>query len=501
VTRAGPVMSAQPQASTPRLVLTVALAVVGAGLALVVADFAMSETYLLAIVGAVSLPIAALLYRRPIAAVALWVMIAPLVMVVDEESARRVFWFVHRMLPLAALGATLLGPVLGTTVRKLPRPGRLELLMFGYIAASLLSIAYTSPERSADVYLLYDRVAVPMMLFVVIRWIGPEDRTLDRWFPVLAVLVLSQTAFGIMSWVAPELLPDAWLNRAGSRTTGSLRHPNVYGISLLFGGALAFHLGRVAPRGSLRRLTGMPLLAIACLMAVLTLSRATWLATLVVLVGIACMHPRAVGKTLLLVVPTVALLLSSGLLGISTQGTSDRLYSSTSEESALSRLPVVMASVRMLEARPLTGWGYNRFDDFDHQFQEAIPGLYVPTKDHASHNLYLSILAEQGFVGLGLYLGPAFVLAGRSIRIRPFLRSRPRDRLQLMTLWLVLAGYLTVTMFSNMRVAFGFGVWWICLGLIAVVTDRIMSAQRDDEASYLDRFGAEFLRTPGGRTL
>jgi O-antigen ligase len=472
---------AQQQATKLRLIITIALGVLGALLALVVADFAMSETYLLAIAGAVSLPIAAALYRRPIAVVALWILLAPLVMLVDDTSARRVFWLVHRMLPLAALGATLLGPVLGTALRKLPRPGWLEFLMAGYLVASLLSIAYTSPARSADIYVLYDRVAVPMILFLVIRWSGPEDRTIDRWFPVLAVLVLSQTAFGVMSWVSPELLPDPWLNRAGSRTTGSLRHPNVYGISLLFGAALAFHLGRAAPRGSLRRIAAVPLLAIGCTMALFTLSRATWLATIIVLGGLACLHPRAVGKMLALSLPAVVLVVSSGVLGITTGGTSDRL---NSEQSALSRLPVVVASVRMLEAKPLTGWGYNRFDEVDQQFQESIPGLYVPKKNHASHNFYLTILAEQGFVGFALYLGPALVLASRTAQGRVFLRSRPRDRLQVMTLWLVLAGHFTVTMFSNMRVSFGIGVWWICLGLIAVITDRIRSSREDEDARF-----------------
>jgi O-antigen ligase len=474
-------MIAQHQASRLRLIVTIALGVLGALLALMVADFAMSETYLLAIAGAVSLPIAAALYRRPIAVVALWIMLAPLVMVVDDTSARRVFWLVHRMLPLAALAATLLGPVLGTALRRLPRPGWLEFLMAGYLVASLLSIAYTSPARTADIYVLYDRVAVPMILFLVIRWAAPNDLTIDRWFPVLAFLVLSQTAFGVMSWVAPELLPDPWLNRAGSRTTGSLRHPNVYGISLLFGSALAFHLGRVAPRGSLRRIAAVPLLAIGCAMAVLTLSRATWLATVIVLIGIACMHPRAVAKSFVVALPALALLLSSGALGITTEGTSNRL---NSEQSALSRLPVVVASVRMLEAKPLTGWGYNRFDDVDQQFQESIPGLYVPKKNHASHNFYLTILAEQGFVGLALYLGPAVVLASRTARSREILRARPRDRLQVMTLWLVLAGHFTVTMFSNMRVSFGIGVWWICLGLIAVITDRVQSFREEEDARF-----------------
>jgi O-antigen ligase len=481
--------TAQPPKAAVGVVLVGVLSVAGLVLALGVGEFTARETYLLAIAGVVVLPIAASLYRRPVAVVALWLLLAPLVVVVDDSAARRVFWLVHRLLPLAAVGATLLGPLLGTTLRRLPRPGLVEGLMAGYVVASLISITDTSPGMLDDTYLLYDRVAVPMMLFLVLRMAAPEDCTIDRWFPVLAVLVLSQAAFGVLSWIAPELLPEAWLNRAGSRTTGSLRHPNVYGISLLFAAGLAFNLGRVAPPRSLRRLFSLPLLLIGVVMAVLTLSRATWLAVLVVMGGIAWMHPRAILKLCAATIPVVMLVFSSGVLGITSDGVSDRFYSSTSEESALSRLPVIVASVRMFEAKPLTGWGYGRFDDFDQEFQESIPGLFVPTKDHASHNLYLTILSEQGIVGLGLYLGPALVLAVRTIRSRRYLPTR-RDRLQVATLWFVLGGHLVVTMFSNMRVVFGLGIWWICLGLIAVVTDRAMS-ERDRDPGVLIASDAE----------
>jgi O-antigen ligase len=465
--------SSRAPSSTVGALLTLGLAGAGAVFALGVAELAARDRYLLAIAATLVIPIAVALYRRPVAVVVLWLLFAPLVMVVEGSAPRQIFWLVHRMLPVAALGATVLGPVFGTTLRRLPRVGLLELCMGGYVLATLLSIAATSPDRLADAYLLYDRIVVPMVLFLVLRLHAPDEDTIARWFPVLAALVLSQAAFGVLSWVAPEVLPDPWLNRAGSRTTGSLRHPNVYGITLLFGSALAFHLGRAAPPRSLRRVASTALLLVASVMAILTLSRATWLAVLVVLAGLAWLHPRALLKASIGLVPIVLLVTSSGVVGgITGEALSARLYSETSEESALSRLPVVMASVRMFEARPVVGWGYNRFDDHDQQFQEGLIGLFVPTKDHASHNLYLTMLAEQGLVGAGLYLGPAGLLAWRTARSRRYLRLHVRDRQLVVTLWLVLGAQVVVTMFSNLRVPFGFGVWWICLALIAVVTDR-----------------------------
>jgi O-antigen ligase len=448
----------------------------GAGLVLAAgtAVLAYQERYLFALVAVVLVPVGVALARRPVTVVAIWLAVAPLLMTGDGGASRRVFWLVHRGLPLAALGAIVLFPLLPrlpglgrAAARRLPRLGFPEALMAGYLLATLASIALTSVDPMADVYQLYDRVAVPMVLYLIVRF-AVDDRTLERWFPALAVLVISQAAFGIASWLAPDLLPDAWLNRAGSRTTGSLRNPNVYGISVMFGGVLALHLGRVAAPGSWPRRLSVPLFVAATSMAVLTLSRAVWLAVLVIVIGLVWLYPRALALALFVVLPLLVALVSTGLLGFTDGDVADRLRS---EETALSRLPVVVASVRMFEERPLTGWGYNRFDDHDQDFQQSIDGVFVPTKDHASHNLHLTILAEQGLIGFVLYHGPAVVMLVRTVRRWPRI-PRGRDRQLVLTLWLVLVGHLLVTSFSNMKVPFGLGVWWLSLALVALVLDR-----------------------------
>jgi O-antigen ligase len=490
-------LTSRPPSVLPALLL-LGLAGLGMVLSLGVAELTSRDTYLMAIAVTVVLPIAAALYRRPIAVVVIWMLLAPLVMVVEGAGPRQMFWLVHRLLPLAALAATLLGPVLGRAARRLPRPGLIELCMVGYLVATLLSIAATSGDRFADAYVLYDRVAVAMVIFLVLRLNAPDDRTIERWFPVLVALVLTQAFFGVLSWLAPGLLPDPWLNRAGSRTTGSLRHPNVYGITLLFGAALAFHIGRAAPARSLRRMASVVVLLAGATMTFLTLSRAAWLAALIVLAGLLWLHPRALAKAAFAMVPVVLLVISTGVLGITGEGVSRRLYSDASEESALSRLPVVVASVRMFEARPITGWGYNRFDDYDQEFQEGITGLFVPTKDHASHNLYLTILAEQGLVGLSFYLGPALILAWRTARHRRYLRERPRDRELVATAWLVVTAQFVVTMFSNLRIPFGFGVWWICLALVAVVLDRAQAPASPAADDTLGAFALPRSTAQGG---
>jgi hypothetical protein len=151
----------------------------------------------------------------------------------------------------------------------------------------------------------------------------------------------------------------------------------------------------------------------------------------------------------------------------------ERFRSEQSEESALSRLPVVYAAIRMFRAKPLLGWGYENFDRFDRDFQSRVGNLVTPEKDHASHNLYLTLLAEQGAVGFVLFLGPAFYWLFRSWAYR-----RRADRSGLVggnlvgVLWLVLVAVVVVSNFHRMQVPFGFGIWWLSLGLIASVVGR-----------------------------
>jgi len=461
------------------------LGLAGAGLAsaVAVASLVTAGNLPLAAAAALVVPIALLLYRRPFAALAIWLLVAPLVMLVDGSGgARRVFWLVHRFLPLAAVGAILVRAVLAQRLHRLPRLGLVEAGMGAYVVASVVSILYTSPTALADLYVVYDRVVVPMLLYLVIRLSAPDADDLRAWYPVLVALVLGQAAIGLLSWVAPDLLPGQWLNRAGSRTTGSLRHPNVYAISLLFGAVLCLHLAGRARRWLGRRVVPSVVLVVACAMAFLTLSRAAWLATVVILLGVARLHPRAAATALLVGLVAVVGLLRTDVLVVDPSDVSDRFYSSTSEQSALSRLPVVAASIGMFEAKPLTGWGYGRFDDFDQQFQRPVAGLYVPDKDHASHNLFLTILAEQGLPGLVLYLGPAVLLLVRSRRHGIWRRERPDWRLAVGA-WLVVVGHVVVSNFANMRVAFGLGVWWICLALVATLIDRAQREAAERRAS------------------
>jgi O-antigen ligase len=349
--------------------------------------------------------------------------------------------------------------------------------MIGYVIVTLLSIAYTSSDPPVNLYLLYDRVVAPMCLYLIVRLLAPDENGLKRLIPAAVFLLVSQSLIGVFSWVSPDALPSEWLGKVGERTTGSLRSTDVFTITVLFCGLFLLHSGLTTRRGSVSRVWAILLFVLAVIMVFVTFSRASWLAGLVAVIGSLYVYRTFLRRLAVIVVPLALLLVFSGLLHQQIEFASYRVDSAESEQTALSRLPVAYAAVRMFEAKPIVGWGYENFNQFDLPFQSRVGDIVYPDKDHSSHNLYLTTLAEQGIVGFVLLLGPACLW---------FLRWRSRRALLpktgflggklVATLWLILAAHVVVNNFSRMQVTFGFGMWWLTLGLIATIVDRYRPA-------------------------
>jgi colanic acid/amylovoran biosynthesis glycosyltransferase len=467
----GRLVRATPAPAQAAAVAAAACACVCAGLAV---GYLVSQGFwYLALAVLAAVPAFVALHRYPIVAVWGWLLVGPWVGNTDGAAARRIYWLVHRGLPLAAVAAVLVGSMLGLRARRLPRLGLPEILMAGYVVATLLSIGYSSPEPRAITYILYDTVVVPMLLYLLVRLVEPGPRDIRLLVSAAVVVLISQTVVGLISWNSPEALPGEWLGKAGERTVGSLRSADVFGTTLLFCGIFVLHAGLTATRHRVARVAAIVLFLMTLVMVFLTFSRATWLAALVATAGLVIVYRKYATQVALVVAPLVLLVAASGVLTHQLVLAEERLDSPRSEESALSRLPVALAAARMIDAKPVAGWGFQNFEFFDRPFQGQVGDLVGASKDHASHNFFLTLLAEQGVIGFALYLGPMGVWLGRTrANWRRLPHSGITGRHFVAALWLVVATFVVVNNFSRMQLPFGLGLWWLTIGLIATVVAR-----------------------------
>lgn len=448
-------------------------------------------------------PLMVFLHRSPVAVVPIWIFILPFVVEGNGGGERLAYTAIHRGLPFAALIFIVLSGWLGLSHRRRVKFNIIDWLAIAYFAATVVSVLAQSVTTAASLVHVYDRIGAPILLYFIIRMAGPTAAQLERWLPVMAAALAIQCVIGLLSWVAPGSLPGPWLGREGTRTIGSLAHPNVYGVTVLTFGLILLHGAASSTRiGNWQRHAYFASFVIALAAAFFTFGRANWLAAIAIGAIGMLLYPRQVSRLALVGVAVITLLFMSGQLNEQVQTAQERFLSDQSEESALSRLPVIVASVRMYQEKPVFGWGYGNFDRFDRQFQGTFGGLALAEKDHASHNLYLTIAAEQGSIGLIFYLGPAVLAALFAARnLRLFERNGFVSAKLVFVLLSCLAIHLIVNNFSNMKIVYGLGMWWICLALVVHVIDfaRYADANSDSlvDIGDIDPFHLPSVTTAG----
>ena len=416
------------------------------------------------------LPGMILLHKYPFGAIIVWLFLMPFLLQTTTSAERQVYWMIHRALPPLTITLMLAASMAGIYHRRLPRLGVPELAMAAYAGLTLASIYLENADPLATTYLFYDRVFIPFCLYLIIRLSALGEREM-RWLVIAALFIsMSQFTIGILSWIAPQVLPSAWLDKQGIRTVGSLIHASVYTTTLTFSGLLILDAALRSRPGLIS--TVLKLAFLLCASGIfISFSRAGWLAGVLVILGLIYLYPRFIAW-LVLVVGIPLVLFGTGLFADQLGRAGERLYSDEAEMSALSRLPVFYAAIRMFGEKPLFGWGYGNFELYDGQFYGQVLELRDDNKDHASHNLYLTIIAEQGIIGLLLFAVPMIGLLLRTLKKLPGMpTSGLWTRNLLMILWLVIFSHIIVNNFASIEIVFAPSMFWIALGLIAALVD------------------------------
>ncbi|HUE98224.1 MAG TPA: O-antigen ligase family protein [Anaerolineales bacterium] len=454
----------------------------GAGLAVVMGYLVVRGEWITALGLLFVLPSFILLHKYPWLALLIWLFLVPLFTITPDPGGRRIYWLAHRALPPVTLIVMLIASRLQINIRRFPKMGWPELAMVMYLLVSLSSIILLNDSPRSTFYHFYDRVISPMCLYLIIRLWAPNKDDHRRLAPVVFFLLVFQIVIGLLAWYTPQILPSAWVQEE-LRTTGTVSSYGAYAATMIFSGLFLLQSALSQRVGLVRNLYLFSFI-LASFGVFMSFSRGAWAAGTLVILGLLLIDRKRLIRVGLIVVPLVYGLAAGPLAG-QIEWASERLYSERSEESALIRLPVFQASLRMLAEKPFFGWGYENFNRYDWQFYSAVEGVLAPVKNLSSHNFYLTLLAEQGFVGTLLFLFPFFWWLVRSLKKMP---SLPADgfwgRRSLILSWLFIFAYMTVNMFHNMRVVFGLGLWWVGLALIANAVERPDRSDRSETTSH-----------------
>jgi probable O-glycosylation ligase (exosortase A-associated) len=355
---------------------------------------------------------------------------------------------------LARWRPALLLSALATGLMLLGRVGRRELFWVdgkrGVLLLSLCGLIFASVGWSlypdATEFTALEFLKWVLVYLTLVNLVTTERRLL---LACMALIIGSLfTSRGVISWHHAGVdLVEGYR----ARWVGVYADPNrmSMSVSIVVPLAVAFFLRRQSPW--LVRLT-CGLAAVLALMAmVLSYSRGGFLGLVVSAVTWVLLE-RRMRRTLVVVAVAVAML----VLSPQSFWSRTRSVGNYQEDaSAMSRVEAWTVASRVSQQHPLLGVGAGTFP-----YAWRLYGPPGSTQVYAAHNIFLQVISDLGFVGLGLFLafigaalGPLWTLA----------RDRERGWLA-RALAAAVAGHLVSCLFAGFLVAVHF---YVLFGLVA----------------------------------
>jgi len=253
---------------------------------------------------------------------------------------------------------------------------------------------------------------------------------------------------------------------------GTFGNPAVFTTTLLFAVVILTQtLWRETYPKKLQQAMSFLAVAFAFFLVFFSFSRGSWLGALPVWLGLYVLHPKLMRRLSLVGSMALVPLLALGPLAEYSSFAQQRLFTETTAEG---RVIGGAATFRMIQEKPIFGWGYRNHELYDEQFRDRVIGL-VDSKEQSSHNTYLLIAAEMGIPGLILYYLPVGLLLYLTLK---YWRRLPDiqiwSRSMVLILWLLIFDHALVALFTDMIQSpfFNTVIWWLALGLIANAIDK-----------------------------
>jgi hypothetical protein len=291
--------------------------------------------------------------------------------------------------------------------------GALEWLLMGAVVLYAVQAAYsTSLDQAIEQTVFF---YVPFaLLFGLLRDMEWSPRRLRAGFYVLIALALVFVAVGFVEYATRELLLNPKVIASNEleeyfRVNSLFFDPNIYGrfLALVMLGLASVLLWDRRPRT-----VGLATAALAVLWGglLLTLSQSSFAALLAGLFVLAALR-----FPLYKVLPVVVAGLAVGLVIVLAFPSALRLDlgdAKSLDDATSGRYDLMRGGVELAEDRPVRGWGSGSFADeyLAHGFGASSDAV------SASHTIPLTVAAEQGLVGLAVYLALLLTALVRLLR-------------------------------------------------------------------------------------
>jgi O-antigen ligase len=381
-----------------------------------------------------------LLRRRPDAFPLLAVFALPFRLPI-ATGGRTVNLLIPLYVVVAAGTLALLGPRLRAREALLPRlPGRrarawcspagVQWLLLGSVALYALQASYSSdPGKAAEnIAFFYIPFALLFLLLRDVRW------TRELVLACLGVAVTLAIVFagvGFIEYARKQLFLNPKVVQANQydnyfRVNSLFFDPSIYGrfLALVMIAVSAIVLRRAAAvRDRLRRrdvLLGAAVLAWLMGGLVTSFSQSSIAALLLGLAVLAAwrwdVRSTVYVSGALAAVAAVVVLVAPASLHFGLKGTGGSASNATS-----GRTKLISGGLELFAERPLQGWGAGSFQT---QYKRHHLRTSAENATSASHTIPITVAAEQGLVGLALYV--ALLISAFTVLLRGAGRSPPR---------------------------------------------------------------------------
>jgi O-antigen ligase len=291
--------------------------------------------------------------------------------------------------------------------------GWLERLLVGSVVLYAVQALYSADESKALEQVVFFYVPFAL-LFALLRELDWTRRLLARCFGVLVVLALAFAAIGFVEYQLRELLLNPKVIASNQfeeyfRVNSLFFDPNIYGRFLAI---IMLGLAGVLLWGRAQRTVVLASLALAVLWAglLLTLSQSSFAALLAGLLVLAALRWRPWRS---LAAAAVVAIAAAGLVLAFPGALRLDLSSRDSIDSATSgRFDLMRGGVDLALDRPVAGWGSGSFSR-EYRRSEAASSERAVS---ASHTIPITVAAEQGVIGLAVYLALLAAALARLLR-------------------------------------------------------------------------------------